>query len=68
MNFNKNENIRKSGEIIGFILMYVIFTIMFYLILKFSNKIPDNWNFFYMSLITFLITAIGILLRKFLEK
>jgi len=60
-------NSEKFGKAIAFIMMYFIFTTIFYFLLKFINKFPDNWNYFHIANITLFLILIGFLL-KFLLK
>ncbi len=54
-----NESSKKSGEYIGYILMYLVFTTILYLILRFIDKLPNGWNFLHVTSITLLIILVG---------
>jgi hypothetical protein len=62
MNLEKN-NSRKLGKIVGFILMYFVFTTIFYFVLNYFEKLPENFNFFYMLNLTLSFVLIGSLLK-----
>lgn len=66
MNFKSNQN-SKGYEKLGFIVMYFIFTIVLYLILKFLNKLPENWGIFHIIILTLIIVLVGTILRKLLK-
>ena len=67
MNFNKKKEIEKVGKKIGYIFGYFLFTTVLYLILNLLKKIPSNWNYFHIMVITLLIIIIGTLLKKVLK-
>jgi len=55
------------GEKIGYLVMYLLFTTILYFILKLLNKFPDDWNYFYIMGLIFIIVLIGVLIKKVLE-
>ena len=65
MNFKAKKN--KSIEWLGYIIMYFIFTTVLYFILRFFNKLPETWNYFYIAIITLFIVLIGRLIRLLLK-
>lgn len=67
MNLIKINKFKKLGKIIGFMLMYVLFTTILFFILKFSKKLPLNWSYFHVCNITIFITLIGSLLKLSLK-
>lgn len=54
-----NKHIKKALPIGGFVFSYLVFTTILYFILYFLNKLPSDWNFFQVCIITFFITALG---------
>lgn len=59
-----DNKIIKAGRFIGFISAYLILTLSWFLILNSFNRIPENWNVLNIVLITFLITCIGLIIRR----
>lgn len=57
----------KIGEILGFAIMYLIFTTILYFILDFFEKLPSNWNYFTLAMATLFLVLIGILIKMWLE-
>jgi mannose/fructose/N-acetylgalactosamine-specific phosphotransferase system component IID len=69
MNFEKKEKISRTlGRHIGYLLMYLIFTVFLYYALSLTKKIPETWTIFHVAVITFLIIAFGILLKYIFKK
>lgn len=54
----KQKN-KEASMIIGYLIMYFIFTTILYFILRLLNKIPENWNYVHIMFITLLIVIIG---------
>lgn len=67
MDFEKKNYIEKIGKSIGYITMYSVFSILLFLILRFTHRIPDSWSFLYILLTTLAITLFGILLKMVLK-
>src|SRR3989344_1310655 len=44
-------NEKKPGKVIGFIVMYFIFTSILYFALQLLKKLPGNWNYMHVVLI-----------------
>ena len=55
------------GKSMGYVLMAVLFTIILYVILKLSNRLPENWTFFNIAGITVLIIFIGETIKRLLK-
>ena len=66
MNFEKNK-FERFGKIIGYTFMYLIFTTLLYLLLKLLHKLPQNWNYINILLITLAITLLGTLIKFYLK-
>ncbi len=66
LNFNKQNKKTNWAIIIGYIVMYLIFTTLLYFILRYFNKIPENWTYFHVMTVTLLIVLIGKLIRWYL--
>jgi hypothetical protein len=67
MEFDKRDNIKILGKISGFVTFYLIFTTLLYFILKYLEKIPEDWNYLMMANITVSIVLIGVFLRLLLK-
>ena len=60
-------NIERLGENVGYVTMFLIFTTILYFILNLLNKLPNNWGYFHILLLVFIINMIGIFLKKKLK-
>jgi len=58
---------RKIGIWVGYVIMYFIFTTILFFILKLLHKIPENWNYFHVILITLTIVLLGTLIKMLLK-
>ncbi len=67
MKFEENKKAEKIGEKTGFIVMYFIFTTFIYLILKLLKKLPENWSYIHITILTLVIVIIGGILKKILK-
>lgn len=63
----KGKKTEKFGERVGYIVMYFIFTTFLYFILSFLNKLPENWGYFHVVLLTITIILVGTLLKMLLR-
>lgn len=67
MRFEENKFAEKLGVKIGYLFGYFLFTTILFFLLRLTDKIPSNWIYLDIMIITFLITLIGITLKKFLK-
>jgi hypothetical protein len=67
MELNKNSNLEKVGKILGCILAYILFTTVLYFILVLTNKIPKEWTYNNIIIITILITFTGFVIKRILK-
>jgi hypothetical protein len=67
MVFEKNVRSGNIGETLGFVSAYFFFTIMLFIVLTITKKIPISWSFFHIMGITILITSIGAILKRLLK-
>jgi len=58
------ENPNKFGELLGFLIAYVVFTTVLFFILNLLNKTS---NYFHVSAATSIITFAGLLLQRWLK-
>ena len=68
MNFNNNKIEKKISKSVGYIFSYFLFSTILFYVLYFTNKLPSNWDYLNVLLITILIVFIGILIKTFLAK
>ena len=67
---DKGLKIKKQGSFgknLGFAVMYLIFSFILYFILTFLKKIPENWGFFHIFMITLFLVLLGTLIRFLLK-
>ena len=64
----KFEKKQKTGKIIGYVLMYFVFTTILYFILLILDKLPIFRNYFNVILLTFTLVIIGRGIKYWLGK
>lgn len=57
----------KSGENLGYLLMFLVFSIVLYFVLSYFKKIPESWSYFHILFISVFIILIGKGIRLWLE-
>ncbi len=57
----------KIPQIIGYTIMYFIFTTILFFILILTDKLPINWNYFHVLIITLFIILLGRLIKLLLK-
>tara|TARA_Y100000310_G_scaffold39520_1_gene37075 strand:+ start:2435 stop:2647 length:213 start_codon:yes stop_codon:yes gene_type:complete len=69
MKFDNNHNnvLENAGKGIGFLVTYIIFTLIFFYILSFLGKIPESWTPLHASIITLFLILSGILINLILK-
>ncbi len=67
MNFENNNNSKKIGKVAGFLITFLIFSIILFFILKFFDKIPESWEFYNVLIIPIILTIIGISIKSILN-
>ena len=63
----KKDNVKRIGEYLGYVAMYLIFTAILYFILKYFNKAPQTWNYFHIMIITLFIVLASKLIKLALK-
>lgn len=63
MDFNNNKKNKKAGKVIGYLVMYFVFTTVFYFILKLLNRIPESWKYYHVMPITLALVLLGTLIK-----
>ena len=63
----KHNSIRNFGQRVGFLFSYLVFTTILYFILTLLNKLPNDWSYLSVVLITLAIVIIGFILKKVLK-
>jgi hypothetical protein len=53
--------------VLGYVLMYFIFTTILFFILVLLKKLPDTWTYFHVITVTLTIILVGKLIRWFLK-
>jgi len=67
MNFDEGKRIEKIGIISGYILMYLIFTTIFYFILTYFKKIPSSWGYIHVSILSLILMLVGKLIKTYIK-
>ena len=58
---------RNSEVVLGYVIMYLIFTTILYFILNLLNKLPERWTYLHIMTSTLTIILIAKLTRGFLK-
>ena len=58
---------RNSEVVLGYVIMYLIFTTILYFILNLLNKLPETWTYLHIMTITLTIILIAKLTKGFLK-
>jgi len=58
---------KEIGKISAFLIMFFLFTTVFYFILKLTDRLPSGWNYLYVVPLTLSITLFGVLLKLSLK-
>ena len=67
LKFKSGKKIEKSGKIIGYLIAYFIFTTILYFILKFSKRVPSDWGYPHIMILTLFIVLLGTLIKLLLK-
>ncbi len=67
MLFEQDNQIEKFGKKFGYVFAYLLFTTVLFFIWYISNKIPNNWTYLHIMIVTFLIALVGAFIKRFLE-
>ena len=59
MDFKKKNIYQKTGKILGYMVFYLIFTIILFFILKLTGKFPENWRYIHLIPLTLFIFLLG---------
>jgi len=62
-----DKNSPKVGKIVGYLFSYFLFATVLYFILKYTDKLPNNWSYINIVLLTLGIVFIGLILGKILR-
>lgn len=65
MIFERNKSVEKCGRKIGYLFSYLLFTTMLYFIL--INKLPTDWSFFHVMIISLLVVVVGTIIQRALR-
>ena len=58
---------KEYGEVLGFLAMFLISTVILYFVLNFLKKMPENWGYFHIFALVFLIILVGAFVNKILR-
>lgn len=62
-----NRRYAKIGKEMGYLFSYFLFTTTLFFILKFSNKLPDNYPYIHAMWLTLVIVLTGLCVKKLLK-
>ena len=68
MKFGENVIIKNIGEKIGFFIGFLIFSSVFYLILRLLNKIPSSVKYWYIVIGVFILYIVGLTIKLVIKK
>ncbi|MEK6846902.1 MAG: hypothetical protein AABY16_01915 [Nanoarchaeota archaeon] len=67
MQFDEKTFVDRFPRKVGYFLMYLIFTVVLYFILKILDKLPLDWTVFHVVGITLAIVLFGRLIKLLLK-
>ncbi|MEK6925716.1 MAG: hypothetical protein AABW50_00395 [Nanoarchaeota archaeon] len=59
--------LEETGEKFGFVLMLFVSATILFFALKVLKKMPDNWSYFYILILVFLMVLVGTFIKKLLK-
>ncbi len=65
--FSKNNTLKKTGKLLGFAISFFLFSTIFYFVLTFTEKIPDDWTVFHISVILIGVLIVSYIIKKILR-
>ena len=57
----------KIGEKAGFVLMFILSSIILFFVLKILKKLPSDWGYLHIVGLIFLISLIGVFIKRLLK-
>lgn len=63
----REDRIKNFGKTMGFITMFLLSTLAVYLSLRWTNRFPSDWTYWYIFLPAISITLIGALIKILLK-
>jgi len=67
MFFAKKTKLEASGQIIGFLSAYILFSSVLFFALQIIRKASSHYLFFNIITITFFVAVLGLIVRRFLK-
>jgi len=68
MDFEKERKfIGITGEKIGYLTMFIVFTLILYFMLRFFKKIPTSWNYLHVIVIGIIIILISYIIKRIIR-
>jgi len=67
MSFEHSKTIGNFGEKVGFIFSYLLFTTVIFFLFSLLGKLPSDWSYIHIMLITSIITFIGLVIGEYLK-
>ncbi|OIO80989.1 hypothetical protein AUJ84_02120 [Candidatus Pacearchaeota archaeon CG1_02_32_132] len=67
LKLDKESLSEKIGNFLGYLVAYLIFTIILFFVLSYLNKLPEGWGYIHILAIGLLISLIGSLIRELLK-
>jgi hypothetical protein len=62
-----NCSLKKTGELFGFFIMFMIVTIVLYFSLQLSHRLPIGWGYIHIFLLVLSVVLTGILIKLLLK-
>jgi len=67
MQFEREGLEFRGGEKAGYTLAYILFSTCLFFMLSFTHKLPSSWTFLHVAAMTFSITLLAFLVRRWLQ-
>jgi hypothetical protein len=65
--FKRDNSIEGLGRMAGYIFSYLMFTTILYFLLVALKKMPGNWTYFHIALLSFCLSLSGEILKRLLR-
>lgn len=67
MVFKRNDFSERLGQAAGYIFSYIMFTTILYFVLFSSRKLPANWTYFHVALLSFCVSLAGETIKRLIK-
>ena len=66
MLFEEDNSVQVFGERVGYASAYLLFTTVLFIVLTLLSKLPASWSYLHVMGVTFSISLLGVVTRRFI--